>query len=100
MEILRLAPYRDVEVNINVPEGFIGAVDFKVVVTDLVDLTQTTTDHVASAGDLIRIELPGKYDNSYRVQLLESVTSQVLVDDTYEITRPYVDPNTKGTTAS
>lgn len=100
MEILRLAPYRDVGINISVPEGFSGVEDFKVVVTDLVDLTQLSTDHQASAGEDIQIELPGKYDNSYRVQLIESNNGQVLVDDTYEITRPYVDPNTKGTTAS
>ena len=47
--------------------------------------------------------MPAKYDSSYRVEIVKNlgvVGETILQDETYEIIRPYVDPSTKGSTAS
>jgi len=56
-----------------------------------------------SAGNILDISLPGKYDSSYRVEIVKSpgtINEVFLQDETYEIVRPYVDPSTKASTAS
>jgi len=53
---------------------------------------------ILSTGDTITINLPGRYDSQYRVEI--KVLDEIIFDDTYEVTRPYVNPNTKGSTAS
>ena len=55
------------------------------------------------SGNNLDISLPGKYDSSYRVEIIKNlgaVGEAILQDETYEIVRPYVDPSTKVTTAS
>jgi hypothetical protein len=100
MEILRVAPYSDINVSLEVPPGFLDESVFTVTITDLTDLSKTITQHEAISDDLIQIQFPGKYDNSYRVELFSVDVGQNVLDETYEVTRPYVDPSTKGTTAS
>ena len=103
MEILRVSPYAEVPTNFVVPAGIVDA-DITVTITDMADLSISTMDFVeSSSGDLLEISLPGKYDSSYRVEIVQDLggsSEQILQDETYEVVRPYVDPSTKGTTAS
>jgi hypothetical protein len=103
MEILRVSPYAEVPVNFVIPAGIIDA-DITVTITDMADLSiSTSTFTESSSGETLEISLPGKYDSSYRVEIVKDLGTsdeQTLQDETYEIVRPYVDPSTKATTAS
>jgi len=103
MEILRVSPYTEVPVNFTIPAGIVDA-DITVTITDMADLSiLTSTFAESSSGELIEISLPGKYDSSYRVEIIADLGTsdeQILQDETYEIVRPYVDPSTKATTAT
>ena len=56
----------------------------------------------SDTGDDLEISLPGRYDNNYRVELFKIIngTETAIYEEFYELVRPYVDPNTLGTTAS
>ena len=103
MEILRVSPYAEVPVNFTIPAGIVDA-DITVTITDMADLSiSTSTFTESSSGETLEISLPGKYDSSYRVEIVKDLGTsdeQTLQDETYEIVRPYVDPSTKATTAS
>jgi hypothetical protein len=103
MEILRVSPYAEVPVNFVIPAGVTDAV-ITVTITDMADLSiSTSTFTESSSGETLEISLPGKYDSSYRVEIVKDLGTsdeQILQDETYEIVRPYVDPSTKATTAS
>ena len=103
MEILRVSPYAEVPVNFVIPAGITDA-DITVTITDMADLSiSTSTFTESSSGETLEISLPGKYDSSYRVEIVKDLGAsdeQILQDETYEIVRPYVDPSTKATTAS
>jgi hypothetical protein len=103
MEILRVSPYADITVSFVVPAGITSA-DITVNVTDMADLSVSTSTLLnINSGQTIDTDLSGKYDSSYRVEIIsESGTAQELIlqDETYEIVRPYVDPATKASTAS
>lgn len=103
MEILRVSPYAEVPVNFVIPAG-IEEADVTVTITDMADLSISTSTFVeSSSGELLEISLPGKYDSSYRVEIVKDLGTsdeQILQDETYEIVRPYVNPSTKATTAS
>jgi hypothetical protein len=95
MEILRVSPYLDVSFEaLTIPAGFTNA-EFKVIVTDMADLSETSTTSVKSTGQNLTVILPGAYDNSYRVRVF-TPDSSILLDETVELVRPYVDPATKG----
>jgi hypothetical protein len=98
MEILRVPPYAEIPVIYTVPSG-IADKDVTVLVTDMADLSVSTLEFPElSTGDTLTINLPGRYDSEYRVEV--KIIDDVIIDDTYEVTRPYVDPSTKGNTAS
>jgi hypothetical protein len=101
MEILRVPPYDDIIVNFVVPSGYSDA-DIYARVTDMADLSVQTLEFLeSSTGDNINIELPGRYDNHYRVEIFTvDEVEELIHEEYYELTRPYVDPNTLGTTAS
>jgi hypothetical protein len=103
MEILRVSPYAEVPANFVIPAGIVDA-DITVTITDMADLSiSTSTFEDSSSGELLEISLPGKYDSSYRVEIIKDLGTsdeQILQDETYEIVRPYVDPSTKAVTAS
>lgn len=102
MEILRVPPYETITVNFVVPSGY-TEVDIYARVTDMADLSVQTLDFLGSStGDSLEVFLPGRYDNNYRVETF-TVTDgieDVIHEEFYELIRPYVDPNTLGTTAS
>lgn len=103
MEILRVSPYAEVPVNFVIPAG-IESADITVTITDMADLSVLTlTFSDSSSGEVIEISLPGKYDSSYRVEIVSDAGTSdelILQDETYEVVRPYVDPSTKGSTLS
>jgi hypothetical protein len=98
MEILRVPPYADIPVTYTIPSSITDE-DVIVLVTDMADLSVSTLEFPElSTGDTLTINLPGRYDSEYRVEV--KILDDVVIDDTYETTRPYVDPSTKGATAS
>ena len=101
MEILRVPPYDDIIVNFVVPSGYSDA-DIYARVTDMADLSVQVLEFLEwSTGDNINIQLPGRYDNNYRVEIFTIGEGEELIhEEYYELIRPYVDPNTLGTTAS
>ena len=101
MEILRVPPYDDITVNFVVPSGYNNA-DIYARVTDMADLSVQVLEFLGwSAGDNVNISLPGRYDNNYRVEIFTIGEGEELIhEEYYELIRPYVDPNTLGTTAS
>jgi len=103
MEILRVSPYADISVDFVVPAGITSS-PITVTITDMADLSVSTLTFLNKvSGNILDISLPGKYDSSYRVQIVKSpgtVSEVVLQDETYEVVRPYVDPSTKASTAS
>jgi len=103
MEILRVSPYAEIPVNFVIPAGITNS-DITVTITDMADLSvSTSTFSESSSGEVLEISLPGKYDSTYRVEIvldLGTSEEEILQDETYEIFRPYVDPATKASTAS
>lgn len=105
MEILRVPPYETIVVNFVVPSGY-NNIDFYARVTDMADLSIQTLEFLElSTGESISVPLSGRYDNDYRVEFCTHGADpddpeQVIHEEFYEIVRPYVDPNTLGTTAS
>ena len=102
MEILRVPPYETIAVNFVVPSGY-NDVDIYARVTDMADLSVQSVEFLdSSTGDDLEISLPGRYDNNYRVEFFKIVsgTEVLIYEEFYELIRPYVDPNTLGTTAS
>ena len=102
MEILRVPPYETIAVNFVVPAGY-SNVDIYARVTDMADLSVQDIDFLdSSTGDDLEISLPGRYDNNYRVELFKIIDGieTTIYEEFYELIRPYVDPNTLGTTAS
>jgi hypothetical protein len=101
MEILRVPPYDDIIVNFVVPSGYENT-DIYARVTDMADLSVQVLEFLGwSTGDNINIYLPGRYDNNYRVEIYKISEGEELIhEEYYELIRPYVDPNTLGTTAS
>ena len=103
MEILRVPPYEDISVNFVVPAGITSST-ITATITDMADLSVSTLTFLNKvAGNTLNISLPGNYDSSYRVEIVKNlgaVGEVTLQDETYEIVRPYVDPSTKGSTAS
>jgi hypothetical protein len=101
MEILRVPPYDDIVINFVVPTGYEDA-DIYARVTDMADLSVQVLEFLGwSTGDNINIYLPGRYDNNYRVEIYKISEGEELIhEEYYELIRPYVDPNTLGTTAS
>lgn len=98
MEILRVPPYANIPVIYTIPANIVDE-DVTVTVTDLADLSISTLEfNELSTGDTVTINLPGRYDSDYRVEV--SIDGDIVSDTTYEIVRPYVNPTTKGDTAS
>jgi hypothetical protein len=98
MEILRVPPYANIPVIYTIPASIVDE-DVTVTVTDLADLSISTLEFdELSTGDTVTINLPGRYDSDYRVEVI--IDGDIVSDTTYEIVRPYVNPTTKGDTAS
>lgn len=98
MEILRVPPYADIPITFTIPSSVVDE-DVTVLVTDMADLSISTLEFdELSTGDIITISLPGQYDSDYRVEII--ISEETVSDNTYEVIRPYVNPDSMGSTAS
>lgn len=102
MEILRLLPYGSTSVDVSLPTANYVGVPLTVTITDLTDLsTLATLDvDILNSATKVSVDLPNTYDADYRVEVRITESSEIVADEVFELRRPYVDPNTKGTTAS
>jgi hypothetical protein len=99
MEILRLLPYQNVEVEFTIPAAYVSNEQFTATITDLADLSSTTQTVTDNAAYVWTITLSGKYDSDYRVVITDA-SGDIIHDDTYQVRRPYLDSNTLAETAS
>ena len=89
MEVLRVPPY-NLSVTLDVA---LATTEYEYAITDMADSSEITGEVTSNASSKVIIPLSSKYDTQYKVT--------VDGEDTYvDVVRPYVDPNTKGTTAS
>jgi hypothetical protein len=104
MQILRIPPY-PISVTYSVPDA---STPYVFVIEDVENQNIIEESITSTVGSKVTLELPiefSKYDKSYSLSIFEEISSGVLaeepvVEDNLEIVRPYVDPNTLGTTAS
>ena len=105
MEILRIPPY-PLSVSYTVPEP---STEYILVIEDLLEQVESEIILQSNQKSVITYELTGEYtqyDKSYPVTVYESITvsgvqdvrGDIVVEDNLDITRPYVDPATLGTT--
>lgn len=89
MQVLRVPPY-----NLNVTLDVASAnIAYNYVIVDLADSSETTGTATSNATKEILIPLSSKYDTQYKIT--------VGANDTYvDVVRPYINPNTKGSTAT
>ena len=99
MELLRLSPYTSVGFTYTIPASYTTNEVITATITDLADLSSTTQTVTDNAAYVWTITLPAKYDSDYRVVITDA-SGDVIHDDTYQIRRPYLDPNTLADTAS
>jgi hypothetical protein len=100
MEILRVAENispEGVGITIEVP-GSHAESEHVLTITDLSDLSISTSTITTAGGDSLILYLNEKYDNSYSVALLLDDIAIFLEE--YTLVRPYINPNTLGSTAS
>jgi hypothetical protein len=89
MQILRVPPYNsDVVVSVSSPGT---AYDYTIL--DMADSSITYDTVTSNSASNVTISLPSKYDNTYTISIDDE---EYIVD----VVRPYVDPNTKGETAT
>jgi len=89
MEILRVPPYPvEAVLEVGAPAGV-----YEYTITDMADHSVTTGTVISSNQSKVSITLPSNYDGEYSI-LIDG--EEHLVD----VVRPYVDPNTKGETAT
>jgi hypothetical protein len=89
MEILRVPPYNtDVIITVNESNVF-----YNYQIVDMADLSTTLGLALSNSEFKVIISLPSTYDNSYTISINDD---EYIVD----VVRPYVDPNTKGKTAT
>lgn len=89
MEVLRVTPY-NLSVSIEVS---LANTEYSYTITDMADDSVTTDTVTSDANSNVSISLPSSYDTQYLVTIDGE-------ENFYDVVRPYVDPNTKGTTAS
>jgi hypothetical protein len=89
MEILRI-PSNTIQAVISVTAA---EVSYAYTLTDLMDSSITTGTATSSTGLTVTVPLPSTYDGSYKINV-ESTDHYV------DVVRPYVDPTTKGATAT
>lgn len=102
MEVLRIPPY-PIFATYDVPQASTAHI-VEIKDKDRNDILAEYEIDSSASGKLV-IELSGEftqYDDSYSLIVYEEVKDQdnIVVEDNLEIRRPYVNPNTLGTTAS
>lgn len=89
MEILRVPPYdTSVSITVDTPNSV-----YSYTILDMADSSILSGEVTSSSSSKVVIELPSTYDNTYTISIGED---EYVVD----VVRPYVDPSTKGETAT
>ena len=89
MEILRAPPY-NLSVILDVA---LATTEYEYTVTDMADSSEVIGEETSTASKKVTIPLSSKYDTQYKIT--------VDGEETYvDVVRPYIDPNTHGTTAT
>ena len=88
MEILRVPPY-----NTRGIMSVDSSTQYSYTVEDMVDRSVTTGSALSNANGQLSVVLPNLYDGEYKVTAGE-------YEEYFTVVRPYVDPTTKGTTAT
>ncbi len=103
MQLLRLPPY-PLSVSYDVPDP---ETDYILIIQDssrnVVEVEENLVSTIGSKIDYTLPSLFNTYDESYYLAIYESVEGEqgeIVVEDNLEIMRPYIDPNSLGTTAS
>lgn len=89
MEILRIPPY-ELSARIAVEQENTA---YPVIIRDLGDSSVSTLTLASDSSGYLYVPLSADYDASYEIDVYQDVTY-------VDVVRPYVDPKTKGTTAS
>lgn len=89
MEILRVTPY-NLSVKIPVSDSL---TEYDYTITDMSDNSTVSSEVTSDSASDVTIPLSSKYDSQYMIE----VDGEAYF---YDVVRPYVDPNSKGTTAS
>lgn len=89
MEILRI-PSNTIQAVLSVTAA---ETSYDYTLTDLADSSTTTDSATSSTSSTVTIPLPSDYDGSYKITVDST-------DHYIDVVRPYVDPTTKGETAS
>jgi len=101
MQVLRLPPY-PISISYDVPDAY---TDYLLVI-ESADLTEIEEEVVSNANKKISYSLDNeyvKYDGSYTLTIYENGSGDrgdIVVQDSLEVYRPYVDPNSLGSTAT
>lgn len=102
MIVLRVPPY-PIQITYDVPNA---STEYHLEIQDMVDLSTTTIDVTSTTGKKVTLSLTGdyvKYDNSYLINIYTDNAGElgnIVVTDSLDITRPYVDPTTYSDIAS
>jgi hypothetical protein len=73
--------------------------EYSYILTDLADRSVTTEDFsIELVTDVVTVNIPSSIDGEYELSVLGD--SSVFLTEQISVVRPYVDPNTLGTTAS
>lgn len=98
MEILRVPPY-PLSVSYDVPDS---STSYTITFEDMVDYSIVEANVVSNANSQVYYSLGSSfttYDNSYIVKIYDE-EEELVSEDVLEIYRPYVNPYSKGTTAT
>jgi hypothetical protein len=100
MEILRVPPY-PIITTWDVPEANHA---YTIYIEDVVDHSYETLDVISSGGSTVDYILPRakvQFDRDFVFRIHDTdINGEIVVDSNLTVYRPYVDPNTLGTTAS
>lgn len=104
MQILRIPPY-PLSITYSVPDA---STPYVFVIEDVENQNIIQESITSTVGAKVTLELPvefSKYDKSYYLSIFEEIFDGVLADepvveDNLDISRPYIDPSTLGTTAT
>lgn len=88
MEILRVPPY-----NTRGIMSVDNSTQYDYTVEDMVDHSVTTGSALSNANGQLSVVLPNQYDGEYKVTAGD-------YEEYFTVVRPYIDPTTKGTTAT
>jgi hypothetical protein len=99
MEVLRVPPY-PLSTTWNLPDA---NYEYVLYVEDLVDHSIETTNITSDENGKVVYTLPVakvQFDRSFLIRFYDNEQEHIIYESNLDIIRPYVDPNTLGTTAS